>query len=204
MNSTKMDTSAVYALFEELKQQITNLDKGIKQNSNKIQQSSGNPDQSISEETSPIWETFQNLTNQMEEKLNLLNTPYKSIIRKEHSFSIDFKNSKAVLFLLALALAVLVSTSGNIWQLNRNSQLQDNDLKYRYVKMIGKASRAHLLRMENIFTYNRDNDSIDIIRKQVELYEQLVKEQAEKIEQGQLNLTEADRIRKQTEKIRKK
>lgn len=80
----------------------------------------------------------------------------------------------------------MLSLGGNIWQLNMNSQLKDNDLKYRYIKMQGRASPKILLRLETIFTYDRNKDSISVIRKQVKTYERLVKEQTEKIERARL------------------
>jgi hypothetical protein len=47
-------------------------------------------------------------------------------------------------------------------------------------------------------------DSIGIICKQVEKYEQLVKEQVEKMEQTRQNAAEADRLQKEVEKTKKK
>lgn len=86
-----------------------------------------------------------------------------------------------------MALVILLSLGGNIWQLNRNSQLKDKDLKYRYIKMQGKATSKDLLRLETIFTYERNRDSITIIRKKVETFERLIKKQTEKIEQTKFN-----------------
>ncbi len=97
------------------------------------------------------------------------------VIRKEHVFSIDFRNSKAALTIISMALVILLSLGGNIWQLNRNSQLKDKDLKYRYIKMQGKATSKDLLRLETIFTYERNRDSITIIRKKVETFERIIK-----------------------------
>ena len=82
-----------------------------------------------------------------------------------------------------MALVILLSCGGNIWQFRINNQLKDSALKYRYIKMEGKTNSQDLLRLETIFTYSRNRDSISVIREQVELYEQLVKEQAEEIEQ---------------------
>lgn len=41
-----------------------------------------------------------------------------------------------------------------------------------------------------VFTYHLNKDSISVIRKQVETYERLVKEQAEKIERARVNKLE--------------
>ncbi|MGM0407822.1 MAG: hypothetical protein ACQERU_07545, partial [Bacteroidota bacterium] len=94
---------------------------------------------------------------------------------------------KATITIITMVLLILFSLGGNIWQLNRNIRLRDNDLKYRYIKMEGKASSRDLLRLETIFSYDRNRDSISVIREKVEVYERLVKEQAEKSEQEKLD-----------------
>jgi len=75
-----------------------------------------------------------------------------------------------------LALLILFSLSGNIWQLNRNSQLKDNDLKYRYIKSANGISAGNLNKLEDIFQYNRDKKLIREIRGKVENYERELKE----------------------------
>ncbi|GHT30787.1 hypothetical protein AGMMS49574_11280 [Bacteroidia bacterium] len=55
--------------------------------------------------------------------------------------------------------------------------------------------------LENQFKYR---DSIIIIRKQVESYEQLVKEQAEKIERVRLNVKEAEKLQKEVNRVKRK
>jgi len=47
---------------------------------------------------------------------------------------VDLRNSKAAITIIAMALLILFSFEGNIWQLNRNSQLKDNNLKYHFIK----------------------------------------------------------------------
>lgn len=50
--------------------------------------------------------------------------------------------------------------------------------------MPGKATSKDLLRLETIFNYDRNRDSISVIRTKVENHEKMVKEQAEKLEQN--------------------
>lgn len=83
-----------------------------------------------------------------------------------------------------------------------NDRLSDNDLKYRYINMQGEANQETLLKLETVFTYNRNKDSIFTIRKQVETYERLVKEQAEKIERARLNALEAEQLQKEVESVK--
>jgi hypothetical protein len=104
--------------------------------------------------------------------------------------------------MIAMGVIIFLSLTGNIWQSNRNPQLKGNDLKYRYVKMQGTANHESLLNLETAFTYSRDKDSIAVIRKRVETYERLVKEQSEKIERARLNAKEAERLEKEVESVK--
>jgi hypothetical protein len=240
MSIDKMDSSAVYALFEELKQKIVEL--GNKQTQsvqpesaidsteitvlteqlqNLINQKQFTPEQikelqenmaefagcavgKAFEKSDKDFAAISELIKQIDEKLALVNVPANFVIRKEHAFSIDFKNSKAAITMISMGLVILLSLGGNIWQANRNSQLKDNDLKYRYIKMQGAANLESLYGLENIFTYNRDSDSISVIRKRVETYERLVKEQVEKIERARMNAKEAERLQKEVESVKSK
>jgi hypothetical protein len=122
----------------------------------------------------------------IEEKVDQLKTPQNTVIRKEHVFILDFRRSKTALTIITMALIILLSWVGNIWQLRKNNQLKDNDLKYRYIKMEGKANSRDLLRLETIFSYDRNRDSISVIREQVENYERLVKEHVKEFKRKEL------------------
>ena len=127
-----------------------------------------------------------------------------TVIRKEHILSLDFKNSKTVITLCCMGLVLLFSLIGNFWQMRQNGQLSDNDLKYRHIKMYGEANQEKLMDLETVFTYQRDEEQIALIREQVETYERLVKEQAEKTERARLNTSQANELHKQAESIKQR
>jgi len=64
----------------------------------------------------------------------------------------------------------------HIWQFDRNGQLKDNDLKYRYIKSINEISSENLNKPERIFMYPRDKMKIEEIREKVEGYENKFKD----------------------------
>jgi hypothetical protein len=198
MATDKMDSPAVYALFEELKQKI------VEQGRKAIQpdQFTGHALDKSFEKWDKDFSTVTNLVNQIDEKINALNFPQNTIFRKEYVFSLDFRNSKAVITMITMGLVILLSLAGNVWQSNYNSRLKDSDLKYRYVKMQGETNQEELLNLETVFSYNRNKDSISLIRKRVETYERLVKEQSEKIERARLNASEAKRLEKEAESVK--
>lgn len=222
MSSSKMDSSAVYALFEELKQKIDELDKNATPDSQtnstfdieelislieelkvKLNQQRFSPEQiknlgqisaysinKINVNFSIAFAELKSAITPIDEKINQLKSQQSVIIRNEHVFTIDFRNSRAALTMGSMALVILLSFGGNIWLLDRNKQLKDNDLKYRYINMQGEATSKNLLQLETIFTYEHNRDSISVIRKKVVNYECMVKEQAEKIERARLKATE--------------
>ena len=67
--------------------------------------------------------------------------------------------------------------------------------------MQGQTDEESLYRLEQQF---RHSDSIQIIRKQVEQYEELIKEQAEKIERARQNNEEVERLLKEVEIMKSK
>ena len=67
--------------------------------------------------------------------------------------------------------------------------------------MQGQTDEKNLYRLEQQFRYG---DSIKIIRKQVEKYEELVKEQALRIESAKRENNEAERLQKEVELLRER
>jgi len=79
-----------------------------------------------------------------------------------------------------------VSFIGNVYQIRKINRMNDNDIKYRYIKTTNGISPEDLNKLENIFDYYRDKKVIKEIRKEVEDYEKIIRERAEKIERDRL------------------
>jgi hypothetical protein len=103
--------------------------------------------------------------------------------------------------MVAMAIVILILSFVIRIQKETTSQYKNNDLKYRYIKMQGKINEEGLYRLERQFEYK---DSIVIVRKQVEKYERLVKEQAEKIERAKLSAKEMEELQKEVEDVKGK
>jgi hypothetical protein len=218
MGSSKMDSSAVYTLFEELKQKIDELDKNAitddqtdsTENSEEIislieelkvliNQQRFSPEQiknlgqvsgysinKINENFSKAIAEIKLAIKPIDEKINQIKSQQNVVIRKEHVFSVDFRNSKAALTMISMGLVILLSFGGNLWQWNRNGELKDNDLKYRYIKSLNGISSEKLNKLEYTFEYHRDKKLIKEIRNKVDEYEEKAQEIAEKIQSGQI------------------
>ena len=74
------------------------------------------------------------------------------------------------------------------------NEYRENDLKYRYIKMQGHSNEENLYCLEQQFRYS---DSIKSIHNQVEKYEKLVKQQAERLERAKQNSEEMVRLQKE-------
>jgi hypothetical protein len=218
MGTSKMDSSAVYTLFEELKQKIDELSKKsipdnqanstfdpeelislIEDLQNRINQQQFTPEQikslgqisaysvnKVNENLNKVFTEIKAVITPIDEKFNFLKSPQNMVIQNDHNFRVDFQNSKAAITMISMALIILLSSGGNIWQLNRNIQLKDNDLKYRYIKSTNGINPENLYKLEDIFQYNRDKKLIKEIRGNVEEYERKIRETAENIEHEKL------------------
>jgi biopolymer transport protein ExbB/TolQ len=119
----------------------------------------------------------------------------------EHRHVIDivsnwFFFSWALLVIIVLGLFWIIAN-----QRQTNNQFRENDLKYRYIKMQGQTDSESLYRLERQFRYS---DSIKIISKQVEKYEELVKEQAERLERAKRNSEEMERLQRKVNELKEK
>ena len=218
MGSSKMDSSAVYALFEELKQKIDELDKNAtpidqtdstlnseelislieelkvklnqpqfsKRQIENLGQIAANSINMINANFSKAVTEMKTAIKPIDEKINQIKSQQNVVIRKEHVFSVDFRNSMAALTMISMGLVILLSFGGNIWQLDRNGQLKDNDLKYRYIKSINGISSQNLGKLEDIFQYQRDKKIIREIRTKVEESERDIQKAAVEIERKRL------------------
>ncbi len=218
MGSSKMDSSAVYTLFEELKQKIDELSKKsipdnqanstsdpqelislIEDLQIRINQQQFTPEQikslgqisaysvnKVNENLNKVFTEIKAVITPIDKKFNLLKSPQNMVIQNDHNFRVDFQNSKAAITMISMALIILLSSGGNIWQLNMNSQLKNNDLKYRYIKSTNGINPANLNMLEDVFYYQRDKKLIREIRQKVEEYEREVQKAAEEIESKRL------------------
>ncbi|MDR2936247.1 MAG: hypothetical protein LBU80_02765 [Rikenellaceae bacterium] len=91
-----------------------------------------------------------------------------------HHHTLDFMGNRALIALMAAFWALIVSLWFNHNQHQTIIAARDKDLKYSYIQMRGEAAPADILSLCNVFEFNRNPDSIKLIRRQVERYEQLV------------------------------
>jgi len=188
MTYDKMDSSAVYAMFEEIKE---DLNKRPAQQAAPAQPTATAP--KISAEDIDKIERLTESLDSVNEKLDI---PLK------HRHTIDFMSSKALSVLAAAIVALMISVVIVNNQRGTIKQFRDNDLRYRYIQMKGQAAPEDVLMLRDVFDYNRNADSIKAIRQRVERYEQLIQEQAESEARARLNAEEADQLQRKLENLK--
>lgn len=133
-----------------------------------------------------------------EEVIGEVRKPVKAEYR--HIFSLE--SNKIFFSVIGLSLAFLISLFVIYFQREELSTYKDNDLKYRYMKMLGEPTSGELNTLENIFENVRD--SVKLIRKEVEKHEKAVLEEAKRLEKARLKEQEAERLREEAKEIKGK
>jgi hypothetical protein len=177
----KIDASQVYEIQEQIMDAIANIANEVATKMPTQEQQPMQPQQPIEIDLSAVEE----LNRQIPTLQAQLAKPQE--VKHRHTHTIDIGSSRVFLSLVIMTLIILGLSYviGN--QRRTMSQYKENDLKYRYIYMMGEIDGKGITSLERRFPYS---DSVRITRKQVEEYERLVREQAESIE----------RARRETEK----
>lgn len=137
----------------------------------------------ISEQEQPDFEGVKQQIAEAIDKMDEIKVKH-NIDEKRHSFALY---TKEAWILLSMIVMLLASGASAIYHLSRpNIQRDDDALKYRYIKMKGDASAEQIATLEDIFELNRDNQKIEQMREDVEIYEEAVRKQAALTEQARL------------------
>jgi len=185
-SSNKMDSAEVFGMFEKI---IERLNK--------------QPEKPAEKQTEPAkvdTTAFEAAVERLDNAIVEVKKP--ATVEHHHRHTIDFNIHSNWFFFSWIGLAIIVSVL--FWvladQRETINQFKENDLKYRYIKIQGQTNEENLYRLERQFQYN---DSIKIIRKQVEKYERLVKEQVERIEKNRGNAKKMNEIQHEVNKLKK-
>ena len=119
-----------------------------------------------------------------------------------HTYTLDIKSSKTVLVMFVMAITIVL-LAGFIYQVSvSNQQLAANDLKYRYVKMLGEIKEKELMELKTIFREDRRKAIRDTVRNQVEHYEEAIRRRAEQLEQAAIKEREAQLLLADVKRLR--
>ena len=199
-----IDTDAIKQLqirILQLEQAQTRVSEAQQERGQRIEQRL----QAISERQEQICEDLGTHISEMEEKvagMEITKELPPRMVQHRFSFSLDATRNFWLFMLMFIVIAVQSVVLYVEWRLDRGRY--DNDLKYRYVLMKGEASPKRLSELEELFEVERDQRRIDSMRRDVEEYERLVRRRAALDEQARLKAQEAEQLKRDAAKLRKK
>ena len=175
------DNENILMMFEEINQKLDKthlqIEKIGKQPSNETIEIDNDE---LINEIKQVKTVIEVLNNEQSDRLSKLET----VLRKEKR-RIDFSPTSINTMLIVLGfMAIILALT--IWVSSlkaENEMYSDNDLKYRYIQMIGHATQEEMATMDTIFYFHRNNRKIKELRKQVEIFEYNIKQRARVIEQ---------------------
>ena len=107
----------------------------------------------------------------LQDKLEVMkNVPQKKIIPHR----LEPTSKYVLLFIGGLALSLVISIWGNLTQWREHQDWEEADLKYRALKMVLPSNDPNIRYIEKHFNVQRDEDIIDKLRTQVDVYEDSV------------------------------
>jgi hypothetical protein len=130
---------------------------------------------------------------------NNLHTP---LPQQKHLHTLEIKSSKVVISLISISVALFLSLISNWYQFASNLKLNDNDIKYRYIKALGEINTKQLLDLETIFEFSPNKQAKRTIRNKVIEHERKVAQRAKELEKARLKEEQAERLQKEAEEIK--
>jgi len=180
-------------MFEEISEKLDKNTTHLEKIGQKQHEVNTGANESTNEEISELKSAFDTFQQEQFEKLNDVENLIRSEKRKIE-FTVTSMPGLYILFSLATILVVL-----SFWIYSLKTQVNDysdNDLKYRFILMQGKADSEDFAILDSVFYFDRNSKKIKELRKQVELFEENVKQRAKIIEQEERLKKEKDRIDK--------
>lgn len=186
------DNENILMMFEEINQKLDKthlqIEKIGKQPSNETIEIDNDE---LIDEIRQVKTFIEVLNNEQSDRLSKLET----VLRKEKR-RIDFSPTSINTMLIVLGfMAIILGLTLWVTSLKAEKEMySDNDLKYRYFLMIGHATQEEMATLDTIFHFHRNNKKIKELRKQVEIFEDNVKQRARIIEQE-------EKLKKEKEKL---
>ena len=133
MSTEKMDSAAVYGLFEEIKKILQTATKQT--SAAAMQLDLSKIDSLVEQMESRIFETTQ-LTDRLTEVIEETRKP----IIQERKITIDLASKESVFIFIGMVAIIAILASALYFATRPDYDRADNDLKYRYIKMKGEAT----------------------------------------------------------------
>ena len=213
-----MDNNEVYALFEDIKNDLKDIN-GKLENTPKVtnNQSGGQPP---AVDLNPIKELFENSAkeHQAETKamltkfaeaevyasnriLGLLRNLKESFVESSeeqknepqehiHRHSFDIRSSKVFSLLVGMGIVCSLSIWGNIEFWKSKRQYADDALKFRVIRSWGGCNANHILWLNDVFDIHRNEEAIEWLQQEADGYDRNLKAVSDSLMQEKLKATQ--------------
>ena len=215
-----MDNNEVYALFEDIKNDLKGIN-GKLENAPKVtnNQSGGQPP---AVDLKPIKELFDSSAKEHQAQtkamltkfgeaevyasnriLGLLRNLKESFVKSSeerkdepqkhiHRHSFDIRSSKVFSLLVGMGIVCSLSIWGNIELWKSKRQYADDALKFRVIRSWGGCNANHILWLNDVFDIRRNEETIDWIRQEAEDYDKRLKTLSDSLMQEKLKVKQME------------
>lgn len=144
-------------------------------------------------------ESSKKLDPKFEALQKLLSEQRKPVVFKNYSIFASVRLAERILLGLVCGL-VMVSCWFFSMGANQLQTASDYDLRYRYLRMQGKATASDFAHLDSLFVTHRNPKAIQQMQQKVVDYEQALQKQAELLMEQKRILQEQGELRKRLEK----
>ena len=209
-----MDNNEVYALFEDIKNNLKGINGKLENTSKVANEHSSIPPPAVN--LKPIKELFDSSAKEHQAQtkamltkfgeaevhasnriLHLLRDLKESFARSSeeredrpqehiHRHSFDIRSSKVFSLLVGMGIVCSLSVWGNIELWKSKRQYADDALKFRVIRSWGGCNANHILWLNDVFDIHRNEEAIEWIRQESDGYDRNLKVVSDSLMQEKL------------------
>lgn len=209
-----MDNNEVYALFEDIKNNLKGINGKLENTSKVANEQSSIPPPVVN--LKPIKELFDSSAKEHQAQtkamltkfgeaevhasnriLHLLRDLKESFARSSeeredrpqehiHRHSFDIRSSKVFSLLVGMGIVCSLSVWGNIELWKSKRQYADDALKFRVIRSWGGCNANHILWLNDVFDIHRNEEAIEWIRQESDGYDRNLKVVSDSLMQEKL------------------
>ena len=184
---TTANNENILMMFEEISQKLDKANQQIEKVGLKQLETTNN------EKIAKLKSTIETFCETQSIKLSSIE---KAIHSEKRKIEFTPTSIEGMIFSFSLMAIILVMAVWVYSLRNKNATLSDNDLKFRYIQIQGNTTFKDFMELDTLFHFNRNSKKIKALRKQVEAFEENVRQRARILEQE-------ERLKREKEKLNK-
>ncbi|MFR9525799.1 MAG: hypothetical protein SNJ29_09960 [Rikenellaceae bacterium] len=154
--------------------------------------------QAVNECNSNVVNNYKSIDKQLKELLRMQSDPTQNV--KIHK--LDLSSWRVFFALVGVAITSFVLSVCTYNLYIENERLQENDIKYRYIKMTIGTSGDYIDQIEEYVRNNPEGEALKNMKERVDSYEKAVADKLRAEEQARLRSTKAAELDKQIKELK--